>query len=145
MRGMLDRERARLAAGESVEDNLMTVLIQAADQEDEKEERKLTPQEVMGNAFILLFAGHETTANTLHYALLLLAHRPDIQQMLLDEIDAAYAEAAKQGRTELEYELDFNRARWTFAIMVSDFSICLRSNIDRMASRKLFGFTHLLA
>jgi len=119
MRGMLERERRRLDArgGESVEDNLMTVLIQAEDQEDEKEGRKMTVQEVMGNAFILIFAGHETTANTLHYALLMLASRPDVQQILLDEVDKVYAEAKREGRDELEYELDFNRPRWAFAIM----------------------------
>jgi len=71
----------------------------------------------MGNAFIFLFAGHETTANTLHYALLLLAQRPDVQNILLNEIDEVYQRAALEGRAQLEYEPDFNRARWTFAIM----------------------------
>lgn len=118
MRGMLDRQRAQLDAGELVEDNLLTALIQAESQEDEKEGRAMNVQEVMGNMFIMLFAGHETTANTLHYSLLLLAQHPDVQELLLDEVDAIYEEAARQGRSELEYELDFNRARWTFAIMV---------------------------
>jgi len=77
----------------------------------------MNAQEVMGNMFIMLFAGHETTANTLHYSLLLLAQHPEIQQLVLDEIDTIYEEAAQQGRRELEYELDFNRAHWTFAIM----------------------------
>jgi cytochrome P450 len=117
MRGMLDRQRAQLDAGECTEENLLTALIQAQSQEDEKEGRTLNYEEVMGNMFIMLFAGHETTANTLHYSLLLLAQHPDIQQILLNEIDTIYQEAAQQGRRELEYELDFNRARWTFAIM----------------------------
>ena len=120
MRGMLDRERAHLNAGECMEENLLTALIRAEDQGDEKETRRMTEQEVMGNAFIFLFAGHETTANTLHYALILLAQRPDIQQILLNEVDSVYARAALEGRDQLEYELDFNRARWTFAIMVCD-------------------------
>ena len=118
MRGMLDRERTRINTGECGEDNLLTALIQAEDLEDEKEGRKMFPQEVMGNAFIFLFAGHETTANTLHYALLLLAQRPDVQNILLNEIDEVYQRAALEGRAQLEYEPDFNRARWTFAIMV---------------------------
>ena len=118
MRGMLDRQRARMNAGQHTEENLLTALIQAQDLEEDKEIRKMEAQEVMGNAFIFLFAGHETTANTLHYALLLLAQRPDVQQRLLDEVDDVHQRAAWEGRNELEYELDFNRARWTFAIMV---------------------------
>jgi len=106
-----------MSAGESTEENLLTALIQAQDLEEDKENRKMELQEVMGNAFIFLFAGHETTANTLHYALLLLAQRPDVQQRLLDEVDDVYQRAAWEGRDGLEYELDFNRARWTFAVM----------------------------
>ena len=101
MRGMLDRQRAQLDAGECTEENLLTALIQAQSQEDEKEGRTLNYEEVMGNMFIMLFAGHETTANTLHYSLLLLAQHPDIQQILLNEIDTIYQEAAQQGRREL--------------------------------------------
>jgi cytochrome P450 len=120
MRGMLDRERALQKNGGGAEDNLLTALIQAAEYEvDDKESRNMSPQEVMGNAFIFLFAGHETTANTLHYSLILLAQHPEIQRILLDEIDSVYEQAAQEGRSQLEYDLDFNRARWTFAIMVS--------------------------
>jgi len=117
MRGMLDRERAHLNAGDYMEENLLTALIRAEDEVEEKEDRKMNAQEVMGNAFIFLFAGHETTANTLHYALILLAQHPDIQEFLLEEVDGVYKQAAQEGRSQLEYDLDFNRARWTFAIM----------------------------
>ena len=120
MRGMLDRQRAHLNVGDDTEENLLTALIRAEDVADEKDGRNMNAHEVMGNAFIFLFAGHETTANTLHYTFILLAQRPDIQQFLLDEVDDVYERAAQEGRRELEYELDFNRARWTFAIMVRE-------------------------
>ncbi|KAF2399450.1 cytochrome P450, partial [Trichodelitschia bisporula] len=42
----------------------------------------LTPDEIIGNSFIMFLAGHETTANTLHYALIHLALRPDVQSAL---------------------------------------------------------------
>jgi len=77
----------------------------------------MEPHEVMGNAFIFLFAGHETTANSLHYTMILLAQRPDMQQRFLDEVDEIYDRAALEGRDQLEYELDFSRAGWTLAIM----------------------------
>lgn len=144
MRGILDRECGRLAAGEIVEDNLMTALISAAAHEDEKEGRALSPQEVMGNAFILLFAGHETTANTLHYALLVLAQHPDVQQTLLDEIDEVYARAKEQGRDKLEYERDFNRARWAFAIMVGRILYNIDFMLNFCISQRLSESTLLL-
>jgi cytochrome P450 len=117
MHGMLDRERARMRARECIEENLLTALIRSADQNN-KEEKKMNEQEVMGNTFIFLFAGHETTANTLHYALLHLAQRQDIQKCLLDEIDGFYERATQEGRCRLEYEREFGRARWAFAVMV---------------------------
>jgi hypothetical protein len=118
MHGMLDRQRARLCGADCTDENLLTVLIQSENQEGEKANKKMSAQEVMGNTFIFLFAGHETTANTLHYSLLLLAQRLDVQRRLLEEVDGIYEKAAQEGRYELEYELDFNRARWPFAIMV---------------------------
>jgi cytochrome P450 len=118
MRGMLNRERAHLHAGDNREENLLTALIRAEEMGDEKEGRLMEPHEVMGNAFIFLFAGHETTANSLHYTMILLAQRPDMQQRFLDEVDEIYDRAALEGRDQLEYELDFSRAGWTLAIMV---------------------------
>lgn len=114
IRGMIDRERA----GESTEENLLTALIHAEDKEDETDGRKMLPHEVMGNAFAFVFSGRVTTANTLHYALLLLAQRPEIQQYLLVEIDGIYTQAAAEGRSQLEYDIDFDSAHMTFAIMV---------------------------
>ena len=118
MRGMLDHQRARLSAAECTDENLLTVLIRSEDQYDEKAGKRMSAREVMGNTFIFLFAGHETTANTLHYSLLLLAQRPDVQQRFLDEVDDMYEKAAQEGRCELDYDLDFKRARWALAIMV---------------------------
>lgn len=49
----------------------------------------LTDRELYGNIFIFLFAGHETTAHTLIYALTLLALHPKEQDKLFDEVIAA--------------------------------------------------------
>lgn len=48
----------------------------------------LTKQEVIGNSWILLFGGHESTGNTTHYALLFLAIALDSQVRLQAEIDS---------------------------------------------------------
>ncbi|KAM0747788.1 cytochrome P450 [Meredithblackwellia eburnea MCA 4105] len=46
----------------------------------------LTDDELMGNMFVLMAAGHETTANMLVFALTLLALHPDEQQKLFEHI-----------------------------------------------------------
>ena len=51
---------------------------------------KLTNEEVVGHARVVLLAGYETTANTLAYASYLLALNPDIQEKLQSEIDSYF-------------------------------------------------------
>ena len=46
----------------------------------------LTREEIMGNSFVFLLAGHETTANTVHFALLFLAMHPRSQKRLQEHI-----------------------------------------------------------
>ncbi|KAG6860150.1 hypothetical protein C0995_015073, partial [Termitomyces sp. Mi166 len=62
----------------------LTMLVRANEQETGK--LKLSDQEVIGNVFILLFAGHETTAHTLSATLALLAIHQDIQNEIFDHI-----------------------------------------------------------
>jgi cytochrome P450 len=69
----------------------------------------------------IVFAGHETTANTTHYALVRLALHSEFQDALLNEVDAVYERAACDGRTSLEYESDFASAQYAMALMVSFF------------------------
>ncbi|KAF1979809.1 cytochrome P450 monooxygenase-like protein [Bimuria novae-zelandiae CBS 107.79] len=62
--------------------------------------------DLLGNAFVLMLAGHETTANTLHYSLIFLAMRWSSQKKLQDEIDEVI-----QGRPieEWKYEEIFQK------------------------------------
>ena len=55
-----------------------------------RERRRLTDEEVVGQAVIFLMAGYETTANTLAYTSYLLALNPDIQEKLQSEIDSYF-------------------------------------------------------
>lgn len=48
---------------------------------------KLSDDEIIGNAFIMFLAGHETSANILHFALLELANNPESQRNLQRDID----------------------------------------------------------
>ena len=48
--------------------------------------------EILGNAFVFLFAGHETIAGNLHFALILLAMNPSVQRQLQNAIQEVLGE-----------------------------------------------------
>lgn len=50
----------------------------------------LSDSDIIGNAFIMIVAGHETTANTLHFSLVELATNPATQRRLQSEITALF-------------------------------------------------------
>ena len=52
----------------------------------------LTDGEILGNAFVFILAGHETAANTIHFALLFLAMNPESQKLLHKDIDALFGD-----------------------------------------------------
>ncbi|KAM7189039.1 Cytochrome P450 [Rhypophila sp. PSN 637] len=55
-----------------------------------KDSAKLDDSEIIGNAFIMTVAGHETTANTLHFTLAELAINPAAQRALQQDIDSLF-------------------------------------------------------
>jgi cytochrome P450 family 4 len=59
--------------------------------EDEHDEYKLTNQELLGNARMFLFAGQDTTAIGLSFALYELASHPETQARLQKELDTLFA------------------------------------------------------
>ncbi|TRX93847.1 hypothetical protein FHL15_005229 [Xylaria flabelliformis] len=48
---------------------------------------QLNDSEIIGNAFIMFLAGHETTANVMHFTMLQLADNPAAQRRLQQDID----------------------------------------------------------
>lgn len=47
-----------------------------------KHDAGLSQEEIIGNSFVLFLAGHETAANTIHFSMLFLALKPEIQRKL---------------------------------------------------------------
>ncbi|KAF8745888.1 cytochrome P450, partial [Rhizoctonia solani] len=66
-------------------DSLFNILLSASDADSGKGQ-KLSDRDVAGNAFLFLFAGHETTAHTLSFCLGLLALYPEVQQEVHEQI-----------------------------------------------------------
>ena len=56
-----------------------------------KEGSNFTKSDLLGNAFVLMLAGHETTANTLHFSTVFLAMNWGSQKRLQDDIDNIFA------------------------------------------------------
>ncbi|NXA88140.1 CP3AD protein, partial [Melanocharis versteri] len=68
--------------------------------------KALTDIEVLAQAFIFIFAGYEPTSNSLGYLAYELALHPDVQEKLLQEIDAVLPNKAPltyEALTKLEY------------------------------------------
>jgi cytochrome P450 len=82
--------RRRRAAGlEDTDDDVLALLLRAADAEGGLGER-----EVRDELVTLVIAGHETVASCLTWTLLLLADHPEIQRRLAAELDALPPDAA---------------------------------------------------
>lgn len=88
---MLDEETAALKTGNSGAGSLMTSLVKAsntydASSKDSKNAKGLSIAEIFGNIFVINFAGHDTTANTLAFAAFLLATAPEVQSWVAEEV-----------------------------------------------------------
>ena len=71
-----------------------------------KTEAALSDDEIIGNAFIMMVAGHETTANSLHFALIELANNPASQRALQADVDRLLGRDSDP--TTWDYESNIN-------------------------------------
>lgn len=74
---------------------------------------RLSEKEMKGNVFIFTIAGHDTTASTLAYAHALLAMHPDIQDWVVEEVDAVLG-----SEETLVYEKMWPKLKRVLAVMV---------------------------
>ena len=63
------------------------MIVRAGEANDNPHDPTLSLPAVMGNLFIFMFAGHEANANTILFAMLLLACHPPMQRLLQQDID----------------------------------------------------------
>ncbi|KAF4837199.1 Cytochrome P450 3A11 [Colletotrichum tropicale] len=54
---------------------------------------QLSKSEITGNAFIMLVAGHETTANAMHFGCIEIACNPAVQRQLQKDIDGIFGDS----------------------------------------------------
>ena len=96
---MLDEEMSLLDRGKTGSGSLMTSFVRALDTHQKADSllekdtvqspsKGLTVDEIFGNIFVINFAGHDTTANTLAFSMLLLAANPQVQDWVAEELQA---------------------------------------------------------
>ncbi|KAJ7759554.1 cytochrome P450 [Mycena metata] len=85
MQQQVTERKAEVAAG-STRADAFTMLVKA--NQDEAGKYQLDDQELIGNVFLFMFAGHETTAHTLAGTLGFTALHPEIQDEVLEQIIA---------------------------------------------------------
>ncbi len=82
MEGVINKRRAKIAAGEEPANDLLNLILEA---EDPKSGRRMSDAEARDNLLTFVIAGHETTALTLGWALYLIAAHPPTQERLAEE------------------------------------------------------------
>jgi len=101
---LYELKKSQVASGDATAGmDLFGAMIRESGILDEKT-TNLQKSDLLGNAFVLMLAGHETTANTLHFALVYLAMNWESQKRLQDDVDSI-----TQGRpiSDWSYEEDF--------------------------------------
>ncbi|GGD16933.1 cytochrome P450 [Aquisalinus flavus] len=88
--------RRRMAAGEAVPEDFLTLLLQAGTRED----APLSDDEIIDNLLTFMAAGHETTARTLTWAFFILSQTPDALARVLHEVDGLPDAADPAGLAE---------------------------------------------
>ncbi|KAH8894582.1 putative cytochrome P450 oxidoreductase [Thozetella sp. PMI_491] len=80
-------------------------------------------EEVLGNLYVFLVGGYESSANSIYYGLLCMALYPEIQKTAIEEIDAVYASALRNGFNELSYGEHFPKLEYLYAFMYEVFRL----------------------
>ncbi|KAL4907685.1 hypothetical protein BDW74DRAFT_189130 [Aspergillus multicolor] len=116
---MLNNEQALLEQGKPESGTLMSSLVRESRfaVDEHGVDVALTPDEILGNLYVVTFAGHDTTASTLAYILHLLAAFPDVQEWVGEEIRSVCPNP-DPSTWELEYKDAFPRLKRCLAVVL---------------------------
>ncbi|KAK0458736.1 cytochrome P450 [Desarmillaria tabescens] len=111
MLDVISLARAWVASGKAADMDaaLLRNMVEAnMSEEADLNYKRLTDDELLSNTLTFLLAGHETTAHTICFAMVLLALYPDVQRRVYEEVSRFWPEGAaapryKESVTALEY------------------------------------------
>lgn len=125
MERMLDEETSLLDRGEKGTGSLMTAFVRALDTQqkeqpavkdsDGRSSKGLTRDEIFSDIFVINFAGHDTTANSLAFTMILLAANPEVQDWVAEEVREITKD---RGSDEWKYDELFPSLKRSQAILV---------------------------
>lgn len=102
---LYEAKKAEVASGHNSEGmDLFQAMIRGSGILDSSTKTDLQKSDLLGNAFVLMLAGHETTANAIHYSLLFLAMNWGSQKRLQEDTDRMLGGKKIE---EWNYEEDF--------------------------------------
>lgn len=119
---MVKEERTTIKNRNEKADNLLSVLLRTSETDGEGR-NALSDEEVIGNLFIYSFAGHDTTANTLAYAITELSVNSKHQEWIGEELDGVFK--GRESVEDWEYEQAFPKLRRCLALMASSANLDL--------------------
>ncbi|OBT53411.1 hypothetical protein VE04_05674, partial [Pseudogymnoascus sp. 24MN13] len=107
MEELLEKKvEAELAGEKTLGMDIMGALVKSATDADRPDQKKspgqlesnkgkrgLTDENIIGNSFVMLLAGHETTANTIHFSLMEIAMAPSSQRNLQKEVHTIFGDS----------------------------------------------------
>lgn len=140
MLDQLAEEKRLIAEGKNGSGTLMSNLIRASEARvhvvgDAKERhfidgsgpsmKPLSVDEILGNIFVFNFAGHDTTAISLAFSVLLLVAHPAIQDWISEELNFYLDADPKEG---WKYESVFPKLNRCLAVLVCIRPICTSSH-----------------
>jgi len=114
MEAMVQQERTTMHKDDSTKVNLLSALVRALETNEGR--GSLSDSELYGNLFIWNLAGHDTTANTLTYAISWLATDSKWQEWIGEEVNHVLGPDDKS--ENWEYEKAFPRLKRCLALMV---------------------------
>ncbi|PYI23590.1 cytochrome P450 [Aspergillus violaceofuscus CBS 115571] len=112
---MFNVEKSLLEKGEPGTGTLMSSLIRESEVTRHSNRKPLTIQEILGNIYVINFAGHDTTANTMTYLMFLLAAYPDIQEWIAEEIRTVIA---RSDQDSVGYKAAYPRLKRCLAVLL---------------------------
>ena len=104
MKEMVDKKKETVEEGNDRSDQMDIIGQLVKGQMAEKGAKgsnPLTDTEILGNMFVLILAGHETAANSIHFTMVYLALHPKSQRLLQKDLDIIF-----QGRPPSEWDYD---------------------------------------
>lgn len=113
---MYEVKKAQVLAGNSKQGmDFFDALIRGSGITTEKDATTVKKSDILGNAFVVMLAGHETTANTLHFSMLYLAMNWPSQKRLQQDLDRIF-----EGKptSEWKYEEHFPKLFGSMAAAV---------------------------